>query len=151
MKIEDSENVARAIFSPKMIYEGRLLPAAFTLRPQIQEDYLSVARMSIDSWMEDIMRIPQHKNRTLYGYAEMNVGDIRDIDLPLVSYDVMDCGSPQTPSHAGIFISVSGNPVTGGQHLDALPVGMSEDYLLLAIRNELVALAQEGLQEVVVE
>lgn len=47
MRIEDQENVARVIFSPKMIYNGKLLPATFELRSNIHEDYLSVLRMSI--------------------------------------------------------------------------------------------------------
>ena len=78
-QISDSENVARAIFSPRMVHQGRVLPAAFELRSQINEEYLSVMRMAIESWKEDILRIPQRKNRKLFGYSEMNVGDIRNI------------------------------------------------------------------------
>lgn len=73
--IADYEDVARAIFSPKMVFRGKILPAAFELRPQMSEEYLSVMRMAFISWKEDILNIPQRKNRRLYGYAEMNVGD----------------------------------------------------------------------------
>ena len=75
--ISDSENVARAIFSPKMIVNGEILPEAFRLRASITENYLSVMRITIPSWIEDIKQIPQRKNRKLYGFAEMNVGEIR--------------------------------------------------------------------------
>lgn len=73
--IADHEDVARAVFSPKMVFRGMILPAAFELRPQMAEEYLSVMRMSFISWKEDILSIPQRKNRQLYGYAEMNVGE----------------------------------------------------------------------------
>ena len=86
--IHPSENVARAIFSPKMILKGEIQPEAFRLRSSICENYLSVMRMSFPSWVEDIKRIPQRKNRKLYGFAEMNVGEIRDIRLKDVVYDV---------------------------------------------------------------
>lgn len=52
--IADQEDVARAIFSPKMVFRGKILPAAFELRPHIAEEYLSVMRMSFNSWKEDI-------------------------------------------------------------------------------------------------
>lgn len=79
--ITDAENVARAIFSPRMIIDGELQPAAFRLRASLNEDYLSVMRMAVSSWLNDIMLIPQREDRQLYGYAEMNVGEIRSIRL----------------------------------------------------------------------
>lgn len=62
--IADHEDVARAVFSPKMVFRGMILPAAFELRPQMAEEYLSVMRMSFNSWKEDIMNIPQRKKET---------------------------------------------------------------------------------------
>lgn len=47
--IADQEVVARAVFSPKMVFRGKILPAAFELRPQMAEEYLSVMRMSFNS------------------------------------------------------------------------------------------------------
>ena len=140
--IDNSENVARAIFEPKMIYQGRLLAPAFELRPSNKEDYLSVMRMAIKGWEEDIRRIPQHKNRHLYGYAKLSVGDIRTIKLSLVQYDVKVVDNAKASSHAGIFITVNGEPLIGGKRLSSLPEGLSEDFLLLAIRNRLINLAQ---------
>lgn len=68
--ILNQENVARAIFSPKMVYRNMILPAAFELRPQIGEEYVSVMHMIFESWKKDIMNFPQRKNRTLYGYMQ---------------------------------------------------------------------------------
>lgn len=143
--IDNSENVARAIFEPRMIYQGRLLAPAFELRSSICENYLSVMRMAVKGWEEDIRRIPQHKNRRLYGYSELNVGDIRTIKLNLVQYDVKEVDNAKVPSHAGIFVTVNGEPLIGGKRLTSLSEGITEDFLLLAIRNRLVNIAQRNI------
>ena len=69
--VEDSESVARAIFSPRMVVNGEIQPEAFCLRASIHEEYLSVMRMSFPSWIDEVKSIPQRKNRKLYGYAVM--------------------------------------------------------------------------------
>ena len=143
--IEDVENVARAIFSPKMVVDGEIQPEAFRLRASISENYLSVMRMSIPSWIEDVKRIPQRRNRKLYGFAEMNVGEIRHINLSNVSYDVKECNSGIAPSHAGVFITVNGEDLIGGKSLKMPEPEMEQDFLLLAIQRELVDIAQKGL------
>lgn len=143
--IEDIENVARAIFSPKMIIDGEIQPEAFRLRSSISENYLSVMRMSVPSWVEDVKKIPQRKNRKLYGFAEMNVGEIRNIHLNNVSYDVQDCSSESVPSHAGIFITVNGEDLIGGKRVTMAEPDIEQDFLLLAIQRELVDIAQKGL------
>ena len=143
--IPDHENVARAIFSPKMVYRGRLLPAAFELRPQLSERYVSVMRMSFDSWKQDILNIPQRKNRQFYGYAEMGVGAIRSIKKDHVRYDVMPVDNETTKSHAGIFITVNSEQLIGGRPLLTIEDKNAQDYMLLAIRQELVKIAQQKL------
>lgn len=144
--IADSENVARAIFSPKMVSRGKILPAAFELRAQIAEEYLSVMRMSFPSWKEDILCIPQRKNRQLYGYAGMNVGEIRAIRKENIEYDVAACDNASMPSHAGIFITINNEKLRGGQSLLSTKDKTSQDFLLLSIRQELVKIAQKGLR-----
>lgn len=115
--IPDQENVARAIFSPKMVYRGMILPATFELRPHINEEYLSVMRMAFDLWKSDILNIPQRKNRELYGYAEMNVGDVRNIKKDNVVFDIKPCDNVSVKSHAGIFITVNNEKLVGGRPL----------------------------------
>ena len=139
--IPDSESVARAIFSPRMIVNGEIQPEAFRLRPSIKEDFLSVMRMSFPSWIEDIKRIPQRKNRKLHGFAELNVGEIRQINLKRVEYDVRECGSDSISSHAGIFITINGENLVGGKLLNSIESDVEQDFLVLAIQRELVDLA----------
>ena len=143
--ISSEENVARAIFSPKMVYRGMILPAAFELRPQIGEEYISVMRMAFDSWKEDILKIPQRKNKILYGYAEMNVGDIRNIKKDNVIYDVKPCDNNSVKSHAGIYIMVNNEKLVGGKPLSDITDKNAQDFMLLSIRGELVKIAQRGL------
>lgn len=143
--IENSENVARAIFSPKMVVNGEIQPEAFRLRASLSEDYLSVMRLTIPSWLEDIKRIPQRKNRKLFGYAEMNVGEIRNIRLASVKYDVRECPNESIASHAGIFISVNDENLIGGKLLETIQSETEQDFLILAIQRELVDIAQKKL------
>lgn len=144
--INDTEYVARAIFSPKMVYRGMILPAAFELRPHLSEEYISVMRMSFATWKEDILKIPQRKNRELYGYAEMNVGDVRNIKMDGVKYDVKPCDDMIVKSHAGIFITVNGEILIGGKPLMCITDKNAQDFMLLSIRQELVKIAQRGLR-----
>ncbi|MBR2238896.1 MAG: hypothetical protein IJ887_13700 [Prevotella sp.] len=72
--IDNSENVARAIFSPAMVDDtGKITKAAFHLRHN--EDYFSVSRMNVEGWMTDIKSIPTSNTRVPYGYSKMNVGE----------------------------------------------------------------------------
>ena len=143
--IPNSENVARAIYSPKMIINGEIQPEAFRLRSTIKEEYLSVMRISIPTWIEDIKGIPQRKNRKLYGFAELNVGDVRNIRLKGIDYDVRECSLEAFASHAGIFISVNGEKLIGGNLISTIVNDVEQDFLILAIQRELVELAQKGL------
>ena len=146
--IPDTENVARAIFSPHMIIGDEIQPEAFRLRASINEDYLSIMRLSIPSWMDDIKRIPQRQNRQLFGYAEMNVGEIRNIQLKNVTYDVHEIPNETMLSHAGIYILVNGENLIGGKKLESIQEGEEQDFLLLAIQRELVEIAQKGLHRI---
>lgn len=143
--IQNVENIARAIFSPRMIIDDKIIPAAFELRESIKENYLSVMRTGIETWKQEIMLIPQRKNRQLYGYAEMNTGEVRSLKLTDVKYDVLPFPTETMKSHAGITISYKADTLQGGKPLESLPAGMTEDFLLLAIRSQLTALAQKGL------
>ena len=143
--IEGKEHVARVIFEPKMVYEGRLLDAAFELRPQIKESYYSVLRLSVDCWKDDVVKIPTYKNRRLWGYADMPVKDIREIDIEYVTFDVVAVDNASMPSHAGIFVSVNGKCLIGGEKPQNLPEEATADFVLLAIRTQLIELAQRKL------
>ncbi|MBQ5538959.1 MAG: hypothetical protein IIU03_01835 [Bacteroidales bacterium] len=153
--LSDNENVARAVFSPQMIStDGSLLLSAFALRvfkDGTKENYISVSRMSADNWMSDIKKIPQYKNRLLYGYAALNVGKIRRIELsvddfPMI-YDVVDCSTPASMTHAGIVVQLSGVTITGGHNniFDVLQIDEPEDFVMMAIQAELLEIANPNL------
>ena len=95
------------------------------------------------------MKIPQRKNRQLYGYAEMNVGEIRNIRKDYVKYDVVPCDNTVTPSHAGIFITVNNEKLVGGRPLLSIQDKNAQDFMLLSIRQELVRIAQKRLRVVI--
>ena len=154
-QISDNENIARAIFSPQMINsDGEVLLAAFALRvfkDGRKEDYISVSRMSINNWMSDIKKIPQYKNRRLYGYTVLNVASIRKIDIKVDDYpivfDVIDCSNDQYPSHAGITTTIEGNTITGGHNdfFDAVQIYEHEEFVMMAIQSELLSIAKFNL------
>ena len=139
------ENVARVLFSPRMIYNGELQIEAFQLRGSIAEDYLSVLRTSVSSWREDVMAIPQRKNRELKAYAEMNVGEIRDASFLNVAFEVKACDNERLKSHGGIFVTIDGKPLIGGQPIPAKVEGMPKDFVALFIQQTLLQIAEKGL------
>ena len=146
-KIQNEENVARAVFHSSMMEEGGTISyAAFTLRHN--ESYFSVARMTVSCWFDDIMKIPQSDTRQLSGYCRMNVGTIRAIGLQhgseMLSFDVVDKSSPTNASHAGIVVSYAGNQLKGDNKLILKPVpkDMSTSRILMRIQRKLTKIAQ---------
>ena len=146
-KIQNEENVARAIFLSDMMEEGGTISyAAFSLRHN--ESYFSVARLAISSWLDDIMKIPQSGTRQLGGYCRMNVGTIRATGLQhgcdKLSFDVEDKSSPTNASHAGIVVSYASNQLKGDKNLILKPVppDMPTSRLLMKIQSRLTKIAQ---------
>lgn len=140
--IENREDVARILFSPKMIHNGTLLPAAFELRSHISEDYLSVLRTSIPSWKEEMQLVPNRRNRTAIAYSTLNVGETRALSDDDTIFDVVAYPSEKFKSHAGITIKYKGEKVIGG-----IPIKQSsltaESFIRLAIRYKLLVLARK--------
>jgi hypothetical protein len=48
-------------------------------------------------------------------------------------------------SHAGIFVLINGEPITGAMSFEKLPCGATQQHLLLAIRFCLTEIADRGL------
>ncbi len=161
--LNNSEFVARAIFEPSMIIDGRIIDDAFLLRRHLKEDYISVVRLAVDSWEDDMKIIPTNKTsrKRLYGYAKMNVGEIKAIKLPNfiydnledepqevavnVKFDVSACDNDVRKSHAGIFSYFNGTKIVGGVDIENLPIGIGDDAVKLMIQSNLAKLAQKGL------
>lgn len=94
-RISDTENVARAIFSPQMIgADGELLLSAFSLRlfkDGTAESKIFVNRLVEGNWLADIRKIPERGYWVLYVYAELNVGKVPcDIGVCLESLKKRD-------------------------------------------------------------
>ena len=123
--VGNEELVARVIFPPKMIRNGHILPAAFVLRPSINEEYLSVLRISTPTFNADVKNIIYGRKRSFYGFAVLYTDHVK--------------------SHAGIFIILNGQPVTGSMSFEQLPNGATQRFLLLAMRFRLTELADKGL------
>lgn len=151
-RISDSENVARAIFSPQMIgADGELMLATFALRvfkDGTPESYISVNRTAVEGWLDDIRKIPQRRTRVLYGYVELNVGQVHTIDLQMNGHDIVfsvyDYSESSNPSHAGIVVDIEGNVLKGGSNpvLSRLFPHEPESFIMMAIQEELLAIAK---------
>lgn len=107
--------------------------------------------MSVNSWLTDINKIPQYKNRLLYGYATLNIGQIRLIklfadDYPIF-FDTIDCSNADSKSHAGIIVQINGTTITGGHNpiFETLELNEPEDYIMMAIQAELLKIASPNL------
>ncbi|MBQ3656552.1 MAG: hypothetical protein II956_06875 [Bacteroidales bacterium] len=147
--VDDNEIVARVIFPPQMIQGGHITPAAFVLRPSINEEYLSVLRVSTPSFNKDIKSIIYGRKRSFYGYAIMRVDEINSLNLSESDFTVC-CNTrivdnQKYQSHAGIFILINGEPVSGAMSFENLPCGATQNHLLLAIRFCLTEIADRGL------
>jgi hypothetical protein len=146
--IDDSEFVARAIFSPTMIdSSGKIATVAFTLRHN--ESYISVAQMSIENWLDDIKSIPVNSLRQLYGYGQLNVGEIRSIEIHFfdntVQFCVEDKSSENNKSHAGIIVLYGTEPLKGDKIklLKPLQERIPASMLLLKIQSKLANIANK--------
>ncbi len=102
--------------------------------------------MTIPTWQTDVMLIPQRKNRQLFGYAVMNVGEIREAKFQQVEYDVMAFNDQEMKSYAGIFITVDGEQLIGGKKLENIKDNDAQDFLLLLIQRRLVEIARKNLR-----
>lgn len=147
--ILDSELVAHVIFPPQMILDGRVMPAAFVLRSSINEEYLSVLRISIPSFNQDMKKLLYGRKRSFYGFAVMKVNDIHSINLregdSVLTCRVKATNNEHFKSHAGIFVYMNDEQITGTKSFESLAKGGTQRHLLLAIRYRLAEIANNGL------
>ena len=119
--VGDEENVARVIFSPSYIYNGRVAPTAFrwnVLPSGDAEDYISVLRGDVSNLEIDTRHFKARvEGDVRYGYALLRVGDIRKIGNGNATsvgtkVDVMSFPSKLHPNHAGIVVEIDNKLVT---------------------------------------
>ena len=138
--VADWEDVARILFSPLFISEGILSQRAFMLEDAFGETYISVLRVVMECFESDIEGIKREEN-TLYGYAQMNVGNIRSAvvpDHPEIKFDVLPRYAGKRKSHAGIFTTIDNKRVKGG---------MPQTPARMLARMSLVNIAQSNIHK----
>ena len=111
------EDVAR-ILKGIWLTEGEIAPAAFTLRPNIHETYISVLRESMPTFRQDAFIVARKKS------------------------------IEQLKSHAGIFIAVNGHNIIGGEPFQNYmrQRGIAEETLLIDISQKLANLAKKNIK-----
>ena len=119
--VTSEESVARIIFSPSYIYNGRVSPTAFRwdiLPSGDAEDYISVLRESEVDLKEQTANFrPRIEGDSRYGYALLKVADIRDIGNSElldddVVVDVLPYPTKRHKNHAGIRVVIDNKVVT---------------------------------------
>ncbi len=136
--VANEEDVARMLFSPLFICDGILSQKAFTLETALKETYISVLRTAIDSFKEDMEGIRKEGN-TVYGYALLNVEEIRKIKIDYpekISLNVLPRNAGKRKSHAGIFATIGKNKVRGGA---------PQTVARMLLRMKLVEIAQKRI------
>ncbi len=136
--VADNENVARLLFSPLFICDGVLSQKAFTLDKDINETYISVLRPAISSFDADFDGIKKEGN-ILYGYALLNVGEIRSCNIQYkkkIEFDVLPRNAGKRKSHAGIFTTIDNTKIKGG---------MPQTVERMLARMFLVKIAQKNI------
>ena len=142
--VEDWEDVARMLFSPLFISEGILSQRAFMLEETTGETYISVLRTAMECFESDIEGIKREGN-TLYGFAVMNVGCIRNAvvpEHPEIKFDVLQRNKGKRKSHAGIFTTIDNKRVKGG---------MPQTPERMLARMALVRIAQSNIKEITIK
>lgn len=120
--VSDDEKVARVIFSPSYIFNGRVAPTAFrweVLPSGDAENYISVLRCNTEDNIDEQTKNFRARTEgdTRFGYAVLLTKSIRDIkNNPVlenhVGIDVLPFPSKRLPNHAGIVVDVDNNKVT---------------------------------------
>lgn len=120
-EVVNEEYVARVVFDPLYVQDGKLGRSAFELRNTKKvpnEQYVSVNRMSYWNVTDEIQRFPTPKGNIVGGYAKMLVEDIRSISKTIgtqtIDVDVKaEKGRNSRSSHAGVFTLVNSKIISG--------------------------------------
>ncbi len=152
-EIISSEEVVARLVSPIWVIDGILQPVAFTLN--LGESYLSVNRLSVDSYSSDISAfILRHPSFCIdakekkYYRALLSVGDVRRCDVKVGNTELkinveIEPRDSHTKSHAGIFVRFQNFNIKSSQTLNLHPVAkdVSTDSILLEVRTHLMNIA----------
>lgn len=116
-KIEDSEILARVIFSPSMLAGEDIAPSAFNMArlPGGDETYVSVHRLSFkELTFDSVKRIrPRVAGDSISGYAKLKAGDARNVRSATISIELKPRPSKSNLYHAGIYYTQEAELIKG--------------------------------------
>ena len=128
--IDSTEDEAGVLFYPSffnvgdspLYSEGILSPTAFKLqilKSGTPESSISVLRTIIDSFTRDLAKLsPRSSSDYKCGYALLNVGQVRNIQIPSthnIEIEIISSASNHLPSHAEIVFYMDGKVVTANE------------------------------------
>lgn len=153
--VDDNEKIAR-IVSKEWIVDGELQQTAFVLKPR--ETYLSVNRLSVHSYAEDVANFVSNHPKFLfeensYQRALLSVSAVRAIDVFDEAGEKLDINvevearEAHVKSHAGIFVRSDSTNIIPERMLpdEMISKDVSVNTVLQDIRWGLLELAE--LQE----
>ena len=117
--VEDEERVARVLFAPTYISEGRVAPTAFRwyrFKDGGVEDYISVLRDNGGDIEKQSRKFSaRDEGDTRYGYTWLSAKDIRSINELIIDSKVCLHPNPtrRLPNHAGIYAYIGEQLVDG--------------------------------------
>lgn len=115
--IDESEEVARILFSPTMVQEGRISRNAFFLEQLHNgrwETYLSVWRtLHKIPTRENVTFPPRTPGDEVFGYATLNVGTIHSQDRMNCTARVKRNVPKEDHYHVGIYYELAQQPIVG--------------------------------------
>lgn len=135
--VDETEEVARILFSPSMVSEGRISRSAFFLERLDSgdwEDYLSVWRTLYKIPSRDNVKFPPRKTGDdLYGYASLKVSTIHAQNILGCKAIVRRMSKNERHYHVGIFYQLFEKPIIGkcdSPHFMALTMALANNAVL---------------------
>lgn len=115
--VDETEEVARILFAPSMVKEGRVTAMAFALTILASgkdEEYLSVWRKKIRiPNRENVTFPPREKGDSLYGYALLTVSVIHKQDIANCAARVKRKSRNKNTHHVGIYYTLNSKQIVG--------------------------------------
>ncbi|MBQ7510795.1 MAG: hypothetical protein IJT53_07825 [Prevotella sp.] len=150
MNSRDKEEHIARLLKKCWIYEGRISPTAFSLRPGISETYVSVLRESHPSFKADALKIVKGKHGSFY--ATLSADELErkkdTTEKEKVTYEVRNVDNHTYKSHAGIYIAINGHHIIGGEPFGQFTKEkeVSEGRILIDIGKTLARMAEKNIK-----
>lgn len=154
IKLGQEEYVAR-LLKPIWVSRGKVSADAFALRPRLKEDYISVLREQHPNFLVDLNVVC--KSSLDCTFSKLKVGDICQLKVPelkpnIIDFSVFEVNAKKIKSHAGIFVSVNGEKVIGGEPLSTfVKCGKAQNGAFLLLQLKLAKLAEKSIHRLLLD